>query len=67
MNREPEIRVISQAEEGQLAIALFREHWPDVMPMDLRMLEVTSVEAIAVICAELRQARTVVLSINGTR
>ena len=62
INRDPEMTVIAQAENGQQAIAQFREHQPDVTLMDLRMPEVNGVEAIAAICAEFKQARIVVLT-----
>ncbi len=56
INRVPEMTVVAQAEDGQQAIALFREHQPDVTLMDLRMPQVTGVEAIAAICTEFKQA-----------
>ena len=62
INRDPEITVIAQAEDGQQAIALFREYQPDVTLMDLRMPQVGGVEAIAAICAEFKPARIVVLT-----
>jgi two-component system NarL family response regulator len=62
INRDPEMTVIAQAEDGQQAIALFREYQPDVTLMDLRMPQVGGVEAIAAICAEFKPARIVVLT-----
>ena len=62
INRDPEMTVIAQAENGQQAIDLFREHQPDVTLMDLRMPEVGGVEAISAICAEFKQARIAVLT-----
>ncbi len=49
INRDPEMTVIAQAEDGQQAIALFREYQPDVTLMDLRMPQVAGVEAITTI------------------
>ncbi|MCW5313048.1 response regulator [Nostoc sp. KVJ3] len=62
INRDPEMTVIAQAEDGQQAIEAFREYQPDVTLMDLRMPKMGGVEAIMVICAEFKQARIVVLT-----
>lgn len=62
INRDPEMTVIAQAEDGQQAIDAFREYQPDVTLMDLRMPKMGGVEAIMVICAEFKQARIAVLT-----
>ncbi|MBD3885821.1 response regulator transcription factor [Phormidium tenue FACHB-886] len=62
INHDPEMTVIAQAEDGQQAIDLYREHQPDITLMDLRMPGTTGVEAITAICAEFKQARIAVLT-----
>jgi two-component system NarL family response regulator len=62
INRDLEMTVIAQAEDGQQAIDLFREHQPDVTLMDLRMPQMGGVESIAAICAEFKTARIMVLT-----
>ncbi len=62
INRDPEMTVIATAEDGQQAIDCFREYQPDVTLMDLRMPQVTGVEAISAICAEFKPARIIVLT-----
>ncbi len=62
INRDPEMQVIAQAENGEQAIALFGEHQPDVTLMDLRMPEVEGVAAISAICAIAKSARIIVLT-----
>ncbi|MGL4620607.1 MAG: response regulator [Chroococcidiopsis sp.] len=62
INRDPEVTVIAQAQDGQQAIDLFREHQPDVTLMDLRMPQMDGVEAISSICAEFKSARIIVLT-----
>ncbi|MBD2068017.1 response regulator transcription factor [Leptolyngbya sp. FACHB-671] len=62
IDRDPEMTVIAQAEDGQQAIDLFQEHHPDVTLMDLRMPQIRGVEAITAICAEFKQARIIVLT-----
>ncbi|AFY66341.1 response regulator transcription factor [Geitlerinema sp. PCC 7407] len=62
IDRDPEMQVIAQAENGEQAIALFEAHQPDVTLMDLRMPEVEGVAAIAAICAIAKSARIIVLT-----
>ncbi|MBW4470517.1 MAG: response regulator transcription factor [Stenomitos rutilans HA7619-LM2] len=62
INRDPDMQVIAQAENGEQAIALFEEHQPDVTLMDLRMPEVEGVAAISAICATAKSARIIVLT-----
>lgn len=62
ISRDPDMIVIAQAENGKQAIALFRQHQPDVTLMDLRMPEVEGVEAISAIRAESKSARIIVLT-----
>lgn len=62
IDRDPEMTVIAQAENGQQAIDLFRKYQPDVTLMDLRMPQMEGVEAITAICAEFKQARIIVLT-----
>ncbi|MBD2527610.1 response regulator transcription factor [Nostoc sp. FACHB-133] len=62
INRDPEMTVIAQVEDGQQAIAAFREYQPDVTLMDLRMPKMAGVKAIIAICAEFKQARIAVLT-----
>jgi DNA-binding NarL/FixJ family response regulator len=59
---EPDMTVIGQAEDGFKAIALFRQEQPDVTLMDLRMPQMSGVEAICAICAEFTSARIIVLT-----
>lgn len=62
INRDPEMTVIAQAEDGQQAIALFGEHQPDVTLMDLRMPQMGGVEAITAICTQFKPAQIIVLT-----
>ena len=62
INRDPEMTVIAQAEDGQQAIACFGEHQPDITLMDLRMPQMGGVEAITAICAQFKSARIIVLT-----
>lgn len=62
INRDPEMTVIAQAEDGKQAIACFGEHQPDVTLMDLRMPQMGGVEAITAICTQFKPARIIVLT-----
>jgi two-component system, NarL family, response regulator len=62
LESQSDIAVIAQASNGHEAIALFRQHQPDVVLMDLRMPEMGGVEATIAICAEFKQARIIVLT-----
>lgn len=62
INYDPEMTVVAQAEDGQQAIARYREYQPDITLMDLRMPGMRGVEAIAAICAEFESARIIVLT-----
>ena len=62
INRDPEMTVIAQAEDGEQAIAYFGEHQPDVTLMDLRMPQMGGVEAITAICVQFKPAQIIVLT-----
>ena len=62
ITQEPDFELVAQAENGELAVALYREHQPDVVLMDLRMPQVGGVEAISRITAEFPDARILALT-----
>jgi DNA-binding NarL/FixJ family response regulator len=62
LQREPGITIVGHAYNGREAIALYQQHQPDVTLMDLRMPEISGVEAIATIRAKFPQARIIVLT-----
>lgn len=62
LDYKPDMTVVGQACNGHEAVTLFRQHQPDVTLMDLRMPEMSGVEAIAIICAEFADARIIVLT-----
>jgi DNA-binding NarL/FixJ family response regulator len=60
--QESDLLLVAQAENGERAVALFREHQPDVCLMDLRMPVMDGVEAIRAITTEFPEARILALT-----
>jgi DNA-binding NarL/FixJ family response regulator len=58
----PSLDVVAEGSDGKQAVALFRQHLPDVTLMDLRMPGMNGVEAIIEIRKEFPAARIVVLT-----
>jgi DNA-binding NarL/FixJ family response regulator len=59
---QSDLTVVGQAANGSEAVQLFRKLRPDVTLMDLRMPELTGVEAIRAIRAEFPDSRFIVLT-----
>jgi DNA-binding NarL/FixJ family response regulator len=59
---EPDMEVVGEASNGMEAVALFRQHRPDITLMDLRMPEMDGAEATRAICEESPSARIILLS-----
>ncbi|MEH2362162.1 response regulator transcription factor [Nostoc sp.] len=62
IENEPDMTVVGQAGNGQEAIAQYRQLQPDVTLIDLRMPQISGVDAIVAICAEFAHARIIVLT-----
>src|ERR1700728_4555698 len=58
----PEMQVVAEASDGNQALALYRQHQPDVTLMDLRMNAMNGVETTRAIRAEFPNARIIVLT-----
>lgn len=66
LNREADMTVVAEAENGQQAVELHRLHQPDITLMDLRMPKLEGVEAIAQIRAASPTADIIVLTTYDT-
>ncbi|HWP44022.1 MAG TPA: response regulator transcription factor [Blastocatellia bacterium] len=62
INTEPDMLVVAEAVNGKQAVEAFRASQPDVALMDLRMPEMTGVEAILAIREEFPESRIIVLT-----
>ena len=62
LDNEDDLTVIAEAGNGNEAVALFRQHQPDVALIDLQMPQLTGAQAIAAIRAEFVDARLIVLT-----
>jgi DNA-binding NarL/FixJ family response regulator len=62
INGVPGMQVVAETADGGMALAMFRQHLPDVVLMDLRLPGIGGVEAIAHIRSQFPQARIIVLT-----
>ena len=62
IDAEPDMAVVAEANGGETAVQLFREHHPDVTLMDLRMPLISGVEATRAIREDSPDARVIVLT-----
>lgn len=58
----PGMETVAQAGSGREAIALHRQHHPDVTLMDLRLPDISGVEVIRTLCETSPEARFIVLT-----
>lgn len=54
--------VVAEGKNGNEAVALFRQHRPDLLLLDVNMPEATGEEALGKICAEFPDALVVMLT-----
>ena len=60
--QEQDLLLVVEAEDGARAVALFREHRPDVVVMDLRMPLMDGIQAIRTLTAEFPGARILAMT-----
>lgn len=61
----PDIDVIAEAADGQTAVELARQLWPDVVIMDVSMPRMNGIDATRLIVSELPGVRVIGLSMHG--
>jgi DNA-binding NarL/FixJ family response regulator len=62
INSQDDMVMVAQASNGRDAIQLFREHRPEVTLMDVRMPDVSGIDALSAILGEFPDARIVMLT-----
>jgi DNA-binding NarL/FixJ family response regulator len=62
INNEPDMELVAHAASGGEAIQHFRMHQPDVTLMDLRLPDLSGIDAMIAIRAEFPNARVVILT-----
>lgn len=62
INSQPDMLLVGQAENGSRALHHFREYRPDVTLMDLRLPDVSGIDALIAIRAEFPEARVIMLT-----
>ena len=62
INNQPDVLMVAQASTGSEAIQKFREHRPDVTLMDLRLPDISGIDALIAIREEFPEARVIVLT-----
>jgi DNA-binding NarL/FixJ family response regulator len=62
INNQSDMELVSQASGGNEAILRYREHRPDVTLMDLRLPDLSGIDALIAIRAEFPEARVIMLT-----
>ena len=59
---QPDMELVAEASTGREGIERFRQHQPDITLMDLRLPDMSGIEAMAAIRAESADARVIILT-----
>jgi DNA-binding NarL/FixJ family response regulator len=62
IRNEPDMLLVAEASNGREAIQGFREHRPDVTLMDLRLPDISGIDAMVAIRTEFEDARIIMLT-----
>src|SRR5580692_1329665 len=62
IRKQPDLALVAQAANGKEAIQYYREHRPDVTLMDLRLPDLSGIDAMIAIRAEFPEARVIILT-----
>jgi two-component system, NarL family, response regulator len=62
VNQQKDMRVVAEADDGDAAIALFEEHGPDVMVLDLRMPRRDGVSVVETVMEKHPKARLLIMT-----
>jgi two-component system response regulator NreC len=64
LKSSPEYKIVAEAEDGEQAVELARQHKPDVVIMDISMPKLNGIEATAVIKKENPDIKVIILTVH---
>jgi DNA-binding NarL/FixJ family response regulator len=67
LEKEPDIEVVGEAEDGRKALELVRELVPDIVVMDITMPNLNGIDATSRIVREFPNVKVIALSIHSNR
>ncbi len=62
IGNQPDMTLVAEAADGREATRLFRQHTPDVTLMDLRLPDMSGIDAMIAILSEFPEARIIILT-----
>ena len=62
ISAEPGMKIVAEASTGREALQAYREHKPDITLMDLRLPDISGIDALVAIRSESPQARVIMLT-----
>src|ERR1700756_2432114 len=62
IRNQPDMSLVAEAVNGREAVQRFREHTPDVTLMDLRLPDMSGIDAMIAIRSEFPEARIIILT-----
>lgn len=62
INDQPDMQMVAQGASGKEAIQRFREHQPDVVLMDVRLPDMSGIDAMITIRSEFPEARIIIIT-----
>ena len=64
LGRQPDLKVVAEADNGQSAIEMVELHKPDVVLMDISMPVLNGIEATRIIMSRFPETRVIILSMH---
>src|SRR5215212_5865224 len=62
INNQPDMEMVAQAASGKESIQMFKQYQPDVTLMDIRLPDISGIDALIAIRTDFPQARIIMLT-----
>jgi DNA-binding NarL/FixJ family response regulator len=62
INNQPDMEMVAQAATGKEAIQMFKQYQPDITLMDIRLPDISGIDALIAIRTEFPEARVIMLT-----